>query len=60
MGVGTCWAGYFNMAAGLWPPLQQALDLPVDEVPLGTMMAGYAQYRYQRLAARQVPSITWR
>ncbi len=60
MGVGTCWAGYFNMAAGLWPPLRSALDLPPDELPLGSMMAGYPRYRYQRLAARRPPVIRWR
>jgi nitroreductase/ferredoxin len=60
MGVGTCWAGYFNMAAGLWPPLKKFLGLPADEAPLGTMMAGRARYRYQRLAARRAPAITWR
>lgn len=60
MGVGTCWGGYFNMAAGLWPPLQEALALPSGETPLGTMMVGYARYRYQRLAARRTPSIQWR
>ena len=60
IGVGTCWAGYFNMAAGLWPPLREALDLPADETPLGSMMAGHARYRYQRLAARRPPVIRWR
>ncbi len=60
MGVGTCWAGYFNMAANMWPPLQAALDLPPGQTPLGTMMVGYARYRYQRLAARRAPVIRWR
>ncbi len=60
MGVGTCWAGYFNMAANMWPPLKTALDLPSDEIPLGTMMVGYARHRYHRLAARRVPVIRWR
>ena len=60
MGVGTCWAGYFNVAAGMWPPLKTALDLPPDEAPLGAMMTGYARYRYQRLAARRAPVIRWR
>ncbi len=59
MGVGTCWAGYFNMAAGMWPPLQAALGLPPEQTPLGTMMVGYARYRYQRLAGRRAPVIRW-
>ncbi len=60
MGVGTCWAGYFNMAATMWPPLKAALDLPPHEVPLGTMMAGYARYCYHRLVARRAPEVRWR
>ena len=27
-GLGTCWAGFFMMAASHWPPLQQSLSLP--------------------------------
>ncbi|MDJ0722195.1 MAG: nitroreductase family protein [Desulfobacterales bacterium] len=59
LGVGTCWAGYFNMAATMWPPLKAALDLPPEQTPLGTIMAGYARYRYQRLAPRRLPVIRW-
>lgn len=60
LGVGACWAGYFNAAANLWPPLQKALALPEGHAPFGAMMVGYSKYRYQRLPLRKDPKITWR
>lgn len=60
VGAGTCWAGYFNLAANLWPPLQEALALPAGEISLGVMMVGRPRYRYQRLAARRTPTVRWR
>ncbi len=60
LGVGACWAGYFNAAANLWPPLQKALALPNDHTAFGAMMVGYSKYRYRRLPLRKDPKITWR
>ena len=60
MGLGACWAGYFNAAATTFPPMQQALGLPEDRQTLGSMMVGYPKYRYQRLPIRNKPKITWR
>ena len=60
MGVGTCWAGFFNVAANFWPPLKEALELPDGHAPFGAMMVGQPQYRYQRLPLRNEPQITWR
>jgi len=59
-GVGACWAGYFNAAAGLWPPLQGALGLPDGRICLGAMMIGHPQYHYHRLPLRNEPHIMWR
>jgi nitroreductase/NAD-dependent dihydropyrimidine dehydrogenase PreA subunit len=58
--LGTCWAGYFNAAAGSFPPLIAALGLPEGQQSFGAMMVGYPQYRYQRLPERKAPEITWR
>ena len=60
MGLGACWAGYFNAAATFWPPLQQALELPENHVCFGAMMLGYPQYAYHRLPRRKEADITWR
>lgn len=58
-GLGTCWAGYFNVAANLWPPLWQALQLPAGHVTLGAMLIGYPRYPYYRLPTRNDPPIIW-
>lgn len=59
-GLGACWGGYFNAAANLWPPMQDALGLPEGHTSFGAMMVGYPKYRYQRLPLRNEPNITWR
>jgi nitroreductase len=60
MGMGACWAGYFNAAATTFPPMQQALALPEDHQTFGSMMVGYPKFRYQRMPSRKEPKITWR
>ena len=60
IGLGACWAGYFNVAANLWAPLKEALALPEGHVSFGAMMVGRPKYRYQRLPLRKEPRITWR
>jgi nitroreductase/NAD-dependent dihydropyrimidine dehydrogenase PreA subunit len=59
-GLGTCWAGYFNAAANVYPPLQEALALPKDHLPYGAAMIGYAKFGYQRMPPRNEALITWR
>ena len=60
MGLGTCWAGYFNAAATSFAPMQEALSLPKNHQAFGSMMVGYSKYRYQRMPSRKEPKITWR
>lgn len=60
LGLGTCWAGYFNAAATTYPPLTAALGLPVGHQAFGSMMVGYPAFTYQRLPCRNPPEITWR
>ena len=59
-GLGACWAGYFNAAANLWPPMLEALNLPEGHVSFGAMMVGYPKYKYQRLPLRNEAKIIWR
>lgn len=59
-GLGTCWAGFFMVAAAHWPPLQQALSLPEGNACFGAMMVGYPKYQYHRLPLRKEADITWR
>lgn len=58
-GLGACWAGWFNLAATRWPPLQKALGLPSGRVPLGAMMLGKPAFGYRRIPARKTPPVTW-
>lgn len=60
MGLGTCWAGYFNAAATTYPPMLEALGLPEGHQCHGAMMVGYPQFDYHRLPTRKSPEILWR
>lgn len=59
-GLGACWAGFFNVAAMFWPPMQKALALPDGHGACGAMMVGYPKFKYHRLPLRNTPRITWR
>ncbi|AFM26590.1 nitroreductase family protein [Desulfomonile tiedjei] len=59
-GLGACWAGYFNAAAGMYPPLKTRLNLPEGHQSFGAMMIGYPTYSYRRLPPRNTPVIEWR
>jgi nitroreductase/ferredoxin len=58
--LGACWAGYFNAAATLWPPMQKELGIPKDNINFGAMMIGYPKFNYQRMPLRNTPEIMWR
>ena len=60
LGLGTCWAGYFLLAAAFYPPLMEALQLPEGHQCSGAMMIGYPRYRFSRIPLRNEPKIVWR
>lgn len=61
LGLGTCWAGFFEMAAAAgYPPLYELLAVPADMTITGAIMAGYPAYRYHRLVDRNPLSVDWR
>ncbi len=60
MGLGCCWAGYFNAAATTFPSMQEALALPDGCQSFGAMMVGYPKFHYNRIPQRRSPEITWR
>jgi nitroreductase/NAD-dependent dihydropyrimidine dehydrogenase PreA subunit len=60
MGLGCCWAGYFNAAATVFPPMKEALSLPAGHQCFGSMMVGYPKFSYHRLPMRKPPPISWR
>ena len=60
LGVGTCWAGWVEIAASNFPAMQEFLDLPDGEVCQGAMMVGYQKYKYPRIPKRNEPNVAWR
>jgi len=60
MGLGCCWAGYFQIAAMNFPPMIEAISLPEGNKCMGAMMVGYPRYKYHRLPLRNEPRIIWR
>jgi len=59
MGLGCCWAGYFQ-AAARFPSMMEALSLPEGHQSMGSMMVGYPRFNYHRLPLRKPPEIMWR
>jgi nitroreductase/NAD-dependent dihydropyrimidine dehydrogenase PreA subunit len=60
LGLGGCWAGYFNAAATTFPPMIAALGLPEGFQAYGAMMVGSPKFAYHRLPTRKTPEIDWR
>ncbi|MFZ5597945.1 MAG: nitroreductase family protein [Bacillota bacterium] len=60
MGLGACWAGYFGVAAAVFPPLIEALGLPEGRRVFGAMLLGYPKFKYYRIPVRKSPVITWK
>jgi len=59
LGVGACWAGFFDAAMKFWPPLQTAMGLPSGHAGLGSLMLGTPRYRFHRLPLRKEPVVSW-
>jgi nitroreductase/NAD-dependent dihydropyrimidine dehydrogenase PreA subunit len=53
LGLGSCWAGIFEMCAfSGYEQLLRLFDIPNDKKITGAVMVGYPKYRYQRLPDR--------
>ena len=60
LGLGACWAGFFEIAAASYPPMIEALELPEGNQCFGAVMIGYPEHRLCRIPLRNNPSIIWR
>jgi nitroreductase/NAD-dependent dihydropyrimidine dehydrogenase PreA subunit len=58
-GLGACWAGFFNAAAGTYPPLVAELGLPKNHMPYGSLMIGVPKYSYNRIPPRVPARVSW-
>lgn len=53
IGLGSCWAGLFEMCAFAgYSPLLSLFNIPEDRVITGAIMVGYPKYKYQKLVDR--------
>ena len=59
LGLGSCWAGYVNYAAGQWPGLKHELGLPDNHTSHGALMVGYPKFKYFRAPKRNAPVIKY-
>ena len=59
LGLGTCWAGFAQIASSMSPGVAQTFRLPENHVSHGVMMIGYPQMNYHRIPMRKAPLITW-
>ena len=57
--MGTCWCGYFLMAAMGYPPLKEKLGEDQGLATYGVMMAGTPVYQYHRMPTRNEPKVIW-
>lgn len=58
-GIGTCWAGFLDLAMMSYPKFQEVVKLPEGHVPYGSMMFGYPKYGYKRIPLRKPADISW-
>jgi len=58
-GLGTCWAGFFNIAATMWPPLKKELNLPKGNNNFASVMIGLPKHNYSKVIKREPGKITW-
>lgn len=60
LGLGSCWAGLFEMCAfSNYEPLVKLFKVPEGKVLTGAVMVGYPEYSYKRLVDRNPLDVTW-
>ncbi len=59
LGLGTCWAGFFLIAAGFSNTLARRLGLPDARNVYSALMVGYPNHVYTRLIPRKEREVRW-
>ena len=59
-GLGTCWAGYAQMALNKWPACADIVNISKKCDCFAAFLLGYPQYSYPRVPLRNEPRISWR
>jgi nitroreductase len=60
LGVGTCWAGYFMIAAGADPTLGLRMGIDPNSQVCASCMLGWPKHEYPGIPPRQVGEVRWR
>jgi nitroreductase/NAD-dependent dihydropyrimidine dehydrogenase PreA subunit len=60
IGLGSCWAGFFEMFAIIKnSPMLELFNIPEDKKITGSVMVGYPKYSYKRLVDRDPLEVTF-
>lgn len=60
LGLGTCWAGFFEHAGEAeYQPLLDELGVPDDKIVAGGILMGYPKVRYRNIVERQPLDVTF-
>jgi nitroreductase/NAD-dependent dihydropyrimidine dehydrogenase PreA subunit len=58
-GVGTCWAGFLDIAVSSSARIADALELPEGHVSRCSMLVGHPEHKYRRVPLRAPSRISW-
>jgi len=60
LGLGTCWAGFFEYCAGMkGSPLVKLFNIPEGKTITAAVMVGYPKYNYKNLVDRNPLEVTY-
>ena len=59
LGLGTCWAGFLLVAAGLTKKVARCLDISDDRNIYGAIMLGYPKHEYRKIIRRKEREVRW-
>ena len=60
LGIGTCWAGFFEYCAGMkGSPLPKLFNIPEGKRITAAVMVGYPKYSYKKLVDRNPLEVTY-
>ena len=59
LGLGTCWAGYLQIALAMSPAVVKLAGIPEGRQAHGASMLGYAKYSYIAIPPRKPLQVNW-
>lgn len=59
LGLGSCWAGFFHLAAASSTEIKEYLAISENEKCVGAIMLGFPKYKYYRIPKRKQPCMIW-